>query len=61
VKQRRLQKNIYEIKKTTEYMEDKLNKDMENLRKKNKTEILEIRSPFSEIKNSGEGHSSGLE
>jgi hypothetical protein len=33
---------------------------MENLRKKNQTEILEIKSPFSQTKNTVEGHSSRL-
>jgi hypothetical protein len=35
-----------------------LNKDMENLRKKNQTEILETTSPFSQTKNTVEGYSS---
>jgi hypothetical protein len=34
---------------------------MENLRKKNQSEILEIKIPFSQTKNTGEGHSSRLE
>jgi hypothetical protein len=34
---------------------------MENLRKKNETEILEIESPFCQTKNTVEGHSSRLE
>jgi hypothetical protein len=34
---------------------------MEKLRKKNQTEILEIKSPFSQTKNTVEGHSSRLE
>jgi predicted nucleic acid-binding Zn-ribbon protein len=34
---------------------------MENLRTKNQTEILEIKSPFSQTKNTVEGHSSRLE
>jgi hypothetical protein len=34
---------------------------MGNLRKKNQTEILEIKSPFSQTKNTGEGHYSKLE
>jgi chromosome segregation ATPase len=33
-----------------------LNEDMGNLRKKNQTEILEIKSPFNEIKNTVKGH-----
>jgi hypothetical protein len=42
-------------------MKEELNKDMENLRKKNLTEILEIKTPFSQTKNIVEGHSSRLE
>jgi hypothetical protein len=38
-----------------------LNKDKENLRKKNQTKLLEIKSPFGESKNTVEGHSSRLE
>jgi chromosome segregation ATPase len=34
---------------------------MENLREKNQTEILEIKGPFSQMKNTVEGHSSKLE
>jgi chromosome segregation ATPase len=34
---------------------------MENHRKKNQTEILEIKSPFSQTKSTVEGHSSRLE
>jgi hypothetical protein len=34
---------------------------MENLRKENQTEILKIKSPFSQTKNTVEGHSSRLE
>jgi septation ring formation regulator EzrA len=34
---------------------------MENLRKKNQTEIQEIKSPFSQIKMTVEGQSSRLE
>jgi hypothetical protein len=37
-----------------------LNKDKENLRKKNQTEILELKSPFSQSRNTVEGHSSRL-
>jgi dsDNA-specific endonuclease/ATPase MutS2 len=42
-------------------MKEELKKYMENLRKKNQTEILEIKIPFSQIKNTVEGHSSRLE
>jgi hypothetical protein len=34
---------------------------MENLRKKKQPEILEIKSPFSQTKNTVEGHASRLE
>jgi hypothetical protein len=41
VKQRTLsKKEIYELKKTTQNIREELNKDMENLRKKNQTEIV---------------------
>jgi tRNA A37 threonylcarbamoyltransferase TsaD len=46
---------------TTQNIEEELNKDMENFRKKNQTEILEIKSPFSQTKNTMKGHSSILE
>jgi hypothetical protein len=52
---------MYELKMTTQDIKDKLNKYMENLRKKNQTEILEINSPFSQTKNIVEGFSSRLE
>jgi hypothetical protein len=34
---------------------------MENLRRKNQTEILEIKTPYSQTKNTVEGYSSRLE
>jgi hypothetical protein len=42
-------------------MKEELNKDMETLRKKNKSEILETKCLFSQIKNIVEGHSNRLE
>jgi TRAP-type C4-dicarboxylate transport system substrate-binding protein len=45
-----IKKKIYEIKKTTQEIKEELNKDMEDLRKKNQIEILEIKSPFNQIK-----------
>jgi hypothetical protein len=42
-------------------MKDEFNKHMENLRKKNQTEILEIKSSLNQIKNAAESHSSRLE
>jgi hypothetical protein len=41
---------IYELKKTTQNIKEDLNKDMENLRKKNHTQILEIKSIISQTK-----------
>jgi hypothetical protein len=35
---------------TTQNIKEELNKDMRNHRKKNQTEILEIKSPFSQTK-----------
>jgi hypothetical protein len=43
---------------TTQNIKEELNKDMENFRKKNQTEILEIKCPFSQTKNTVKGHSS---
>jgi hypothetical protein len=40
---------------------EELNKDMENLRRKNQTETLGIKSPYGQTKNTVEGHSSRLE
>jgi hypothetical protein len=37
---------MYELKLTTQNIKEELNKDMENLRKKNQIEILEIKSWF---------------
>jgi hypothetical protein len=42
-------------------MREKLKKDMENFRKKNQTEILELKSLFGQTKNTVEGHSSRLQ
>jgi hypothetical protein len=46
---------------TTQNIKKEVNKDTENLRKKYQTEILETKSPFSQTKDTGEGHSSRLE
>jgi hypothetical protein len=45
-----MKKEIYELKMTTQNIKEELNKDMENLRKKDQTEILEIKSPVSQTK-----------
>jgi DNA-directed RNA polymerase alpha subunit len=41
-----IKKEIDELKLKTQNIKEELNKDTENLRKKNQTEILEIKSPF---------------
>jgi hypothetical protein len=41
---------------TTQNIKEELNKDMENLIKKNEIEILEIKGPFSQRKNTVESH-----
>jgi hypothetical protein len=46
VTQGTLSKETYEIKKTTQNIKQELNKVMENLRKKNQTETLEIKIPL---------------
>jgi chromosome segregation ATPase len=52
---------IHELKWTIQIIKEELNKDMENIRRKNPTEILEIKSPYSQIKNTVDNHSSRLE
>jgi hypothetical protein len=52
---------MYELKTTKQNIKEELNTDMENIRKKNRTEILEIKSPFSNKKKKLEGHSSRLQ
>jgi hypothetical protein len=54
-------KKKYKIKKITQDMKREFNKDTKNLTTKNQTEILEIKSPFTQIKNVEEGQSSRLE
>jgi hypothetical protein len=56
-----IKRETCELKMTTQNMKEQLNKDMENLRKKNQTEFREIKSPFGQTKNTVEGHSSRLE
>jgi hypothetical protein len=46
---------------TTKNIKEELNKDMENLRKKIQTEILDTKCPFSKTKNIVKVHSSRLE
>jgi hypothetical protein len=56
-----IKKEVYEIKKTTQDMKEELNIDMENLRKKNQIEILEIKISLNQMKNTIEGNFSRLE
>jgi predicted transcriptional regulator len=49
-----VERGIHKLKRTTQIIKEELNKDMENLTRKNQTEILEIKGPFSQtIKHSG--------
>jgi hypothetical protein len=45
---------IHEIKKTAQDIKEEINIDMENLRKKNQTEILKIKSSLNQTKNTAE-------
>jgi acyl-CoA-binding protein len=45
---KRTKRDIYELKMTTQNIKEELNKDRENLRKKNQTEILETVSLFKQ-------------
>jgi phage shock protein A len=49
------------MKTTTQNTKEELNKGKENLRKKNQTEILEIKNLFSKTKKTVVGHSNRLE
>jgi chromosome segregation ATPase len=46
---------------TTQNIKEEFNKEMENLRKKDQTEILETKCHFNQTKNTVEAHSSRLE
>jgi chromosome segregation ATPase len=56
-----IKREIHDLKRKTQIIKEELNKDMENLSRKNQTEILEIKIPYSQTKNTLEGHSSRLE
>jgi outer membrane protein OmpA-like peptidoglycan-associated protein len=51
-----IKREIHELKRTTQIIKEEFNKDMENLRRNNQTEILEIKCPYSQTKNTVEGH-----
>jgi hypothetical protein len=42
-------------------MKNEYNKDTKSFRKKNQTEILEIKSPLNQLKNTDESYSSRLD
>jgi hypothetical protein len=46
---------------TKQIIKEELNKNMGNLRRKNQTEILEIKSPYTQTKNTVKGHFSRIE
>jgi hypothetical protein len=56
VKQRTLKIEIHELERTTQNIKEELITDMESLRRKNQTEILEFKSPYSKMKITVEGH-----
>jgi F0F1-type ATP synthase membrane subunit b/b' len=56
-----IKREIHEFKMTTQIIKEELNKDVENLRRKNQTKILEVKSPFTQTKTTVEGHYSRLE
>jgi Sec-independent protein translocase protein TatA len=60
MKSRKSEKNINEIKKAVQDVEDELNKDTDSLQKK-ETETLETKCSLSQIKNIFESYSSTLE
>jgi chromosome segregation ATPase len=55
-----IKRDIHELKRKHSYKRG-VEQRFENLRRKNHTEILEIKSPFSQTKNTVEDHSSRLE
>jgi hypothetical protein len=52
---------IHELKRNTQIVKEELITDLENLRRKNQIEILEIKSSYSQTKNTVEGQYSRLE
>jgi hypothetical protein len=44
---------LHELKNTTQIIKEELNKDMENLRRKNQAEILEIKNAYRQTKTRG--------
>jgi hypothetical protein len=53
-----IKREVHGLKRTTQIRKQELNKDMEIFRRKNQTEIFEIKNPYSQTKNTMEGHSS---
>jgi hypothetical protein len=42
-----IKREMYELKRTTQVIKEEINTGLENLRRKNQTEILDIKSPYS--------------
>jgi hypothetical protein len=55
-----IKREINELKRNTLIIKEELITDLENLRRKKQTEILEIKSPYSQKKHTVEGHSRRL-
>jgi chromosome segregation ATPase len=56
-----IKREVQELERATQNIKEELITDWQNLKRKNQTEILEIKSPYSQTKNTMEGHSSRLE
>jgi hypothetical protein len=56
-----VKRDVHELKRATQNIKEELITDLENLRRKNQTEILEIKSSCSQTKNIVEGHSHRLD
>jgi chromosome segregation ATPase len=56
-----IKRDIHELRRNTQIIEEELITVFENLRRKNQTEILKIKSFYSQTKNILEGHSSRIE
>jgi hypothetical protein len=48
-----VKRELHELNRATEIIKEEWNKDRENIRTKNQTEIQEVKSPFSQTKNRG--------
>jgi hypothetical protein len=55
-----IKRELHELTRTTQIIKEELITDLENLRRKNQTEILEIKNPYIQTKNTVKGQSSRL-